>query len=95
MKFSSLKQFKDAIIEHSILNRRQLRFEKNDTLRVKVRCKETCEFMAYCSKVGRTHTYRLKTLIEKYTCGEYLITKIPGQTGLQLLWWTNSIAHQR
>ena len=95
MEFSSLKQFKDAIIEHSVLNGRQLRFQKNDTLRVRVRCKENCGFMAYCSKVGRTHTYRLKTLSEKHTCGRVLNKKMPGQSGLQMLWLTNSKTHQR
>ncbi|KAI5428840.1 hypothetical protein KIW84_033731 [Lathyrus oleraceus] len=36
MKFSSLKQFKDVILEHNVLNDMDVRFEKNDGSRCKV-----------------------------------------------------------
>ncbi|KAJ1395436.1 hypothetical protein SESBI_33394 [Sesbania bispinosa] len=35
MEFASLKEFKDAILEHSILNGKEVTFEKNDTVRVR------------------------------------------------------------
>ena len=95
MEFCSLKQFKDTVIEYLVLNGRQLRFQKNDTLRVRVRCKENCGFMAYCSKVGRTHTYRLKTLSEKHTCGRVLNNKNARSKWIADIMVENSKTHQR
>ncbi|KAJ1433698.1 Transposase, MuDR, plant [Sesbania bispinosa] len=69
MEFSSLKQFKDAILEHSMLNGRQIRYVKNDTVRVRVACSQSCEFTMLVSRVGRSTTYRVKTLVGRHTCG--------------------------
>lgn len=46
MEFSSLKQFKDAILEHNILNGRDARVEKNDANKCRVVCKdkEKCNY---------------------------------------------------
>lgn len=40
MEFSSLKQFKDAILEHNVLNGMDVRFEKNDANKCRVVCKD-------------------------------------------------------
>ncbi|KAJ1415929.1 Transposase, MuDR, plant [Sesbania bispinosa] len=75
MEFSSLKEFKDAILEHSVLNGREIIFEKNDKVRARVRCSQTCDFVALVSKVGGSSTYRMKTLNSTHTCGRVLNNK--------------------
>lgn len=40
MEFSSLRQFKDAILEHNVLNCREIKFVKNDLDRCRVVCKK-------------------------------------------------------
>lgn len=49
MDFSSLKQFKDAILEHSVLNCKKVKFVKNDQVYVRVVCEANCQFVAYVS----------------------------------------------
>ena len=75
MEFSSLQQFKDAILEHSVLNGRQIQFVKNDLVRVRVTCKAKCGFMVLVSQVGSDRTYRVKTLIAKHTYGKVFDNK--------------------
>jgi len=38
MEFSSLQEFKYAILEHFVLNGKQVKFVKNDAVRVRVKC---------------------------------------------------------
>lgn len=77
MEFSSLKQFKDAILEHNVLNGKQVKFRKNDADRVRVVCKsfDTCGYTALVSRVVRSHTFRVKTLVPKHTCGRVFDNK--------------------
>ncbi|KAI5431070.1 hypothetical protein KIW84_035289 [Lathyrus oleraceus] len=44
IKFSSFKQFKSVILEHNILNGRDVRFEKNDALRYNANYAHTISF---------------------------------------------------
>ncbi|RYR18127.1 hypothetical protein Ahy_B03g062755 [Arachis hypogaea] len=72
LEFKSLGQFKDAIREHALLNRRDIMYIKNDKVRCRVGCrgkKEKCKWMAFTSKVGGSNCFRLKTLNGKHTCG--------------------------
>ncbi|KAJ1436547.1 hypothetical protein SESBI_04158 [Sesbania bispinosa] len=41
----------------------------------KVKCKRDCQFTAFVSKVGRTSTYRMKTLVGRHTCGRIFNNK--------------------
>jgi hypothetical protein len=69
MEFNSLQEFKEAILEHSVLIGRQVKFVKNDATRVRVICKQKCNFVAFVSRVGKSTTYKMKTLKGKHTCG--------------------------
>ena len=40
MEFSSLKDFKQALMEHSVLNGKEVQFVKNDQKRVRAVCKK-------------------------------------------------------
>ena len=71
MEFATLQQFKDAILEHSVLNGKEIRFPKSDKDRVRAVCKKKkkCDYFIFVSRVGRTTTFRVKTMCPKHTCG--------------------------
>lgn len=71
LEFTSLAQFKEAIIEWNVLNGYEIKFEKNDKVRVRVICKDKkgiCGFLALVSKVGDKQTFRMKRWIDDHTC---------------------------
>ncbi|KAJ1380009.1 hypothetical protein SESBI_46390 [Sesbania bispinosa] len=43
--------------------------EENDRPRVRVAYSQNCEFTMLVSRVGRSTTYRVKTLVGRHTCG--------------------------
>ncbi|KAK7259984.1 hypothetical protein RIF29_25648 [Crotalaria pallida] len=75
LEFTSLAVFKQAILEHSVLNGKSVKFVKNDKERVRVACKSDCGFVAYVARVGDSHTFRLKTLQPKHRCGRVFDNK--------------------
>lgn len=80
--FSSMKEFKKAFLEHAVLNGRQLKIFKNDSLRVRMRCKqEGCTFIILCSKVTNKQTCRVQTLVDGHRCGRVFDKKIWVQMG--------------
>ncbi|GAU09980.1 hypothetical protein TSUD_391720 [Trifolium subterraneum] len=70
MEFSSLDQFKKAVLKKNVLIGRQIKFAKNDANRVRAVCKskDTCSYSVFVSRVGRTHTFRVKSLTQKHDC---------------------------
>ncbi|XP_014521871.1 uncharacterized protein LOC106778429 [Vigna radiata var. radiata] len=68
MKFKSLKDFKSALQEHSVLNGKEVKFVNNDLKRVRAICKKGCGFVIMPSKVGSSQTIRVKTLV-RHKCG--------------------------
>lgn len=72
VEFSSTKEFKEAIIEWTVLNGYEIKFVKNDLIRCRVVCKkrekDDCMFLALCSQVNGQHTYRIKTWDGDHTC---------------------------
>lgn len=61
MKFSSLKQFKKVVLEHNVLNGREVRFDKNDGNRCMVVCKDkqNCDYIVLCNRVLRTTSFKI------------------------------------
>lgn len=72
MEFNSLVEFKDSIIEWSVLNESEVRFVKNDSDKVRVECKAKCGFVGLCEKFGGKHTYIIKRWDEDHTCARVL-----------------------
>ncbi|XP_014494665.1 uncharacterized protein LOC106756666 [Vigna radiata var. radiata] len=68
MEFKSLKDFKSALQENSVLNGKEVKFVKNDLKRVRAVCKKGCGFLIMASKVGSSQTFRVKTLVG-HNCG--------------------------
>ena len=69
MDFCSLQEFKEIIVDHSIMNGREVVFQPNDKVRERAKCKEKRRYEIFCNKVGRSHTYRIKTYKPKHHCG--------------------------
>ncbi|XP_028800388.1 uncharacterized protein LOC114755691 [Neltuma alba] len=69
MEFTSIKQFKDALKEHSLLNGYVFDYVKNDKERCRVKCKSKCGWLMFVSKEADSSTYRLKTLNPKHAWG--------------------------
>ncbi|KAL4315804.1 hypothetical protein AHAS_Ahas15G0221700 [Arachis hypogaea] len=90
LEFKSLAQFKDAIREHALLNRRDVRYMKNDKVRCRVGCrgkKEKFRWMAFVSKVGGFDYFRLKTLNGKHTCGQNTVDKYMANISVTKAYW--------
>ncbi|XP_004496851.1 uncharacterized protein [Cicer arietinum] len=59
---------------YAIHNGRDLKFIKNDKLRVRVKCKEGCEWFAYCAKLPDEDTWQLRKLVDTHSCNrEYKV----------------------
>ncbi|WVZ11944.1 hypothetical protein V8G54_016474 [Vigna mungo] len=81
MEFGSLKDFKNALMEHSVLNGKEIKFVKNDLTRVRAECKKKCGFLIMASKVGGKETFRVKTLVGRQRCG-----RVFGNTSASVNW---------
>jgi hypothetical protein len=68
-RFSSKKEFKEAISNYSVCNAKDLKFLKNDKTRVRVGCKDGCPWVALCSKIPEEDTWQLRKLDDNHTCG--------------------------
>ncbi|XP_058756512.1 uncharacterized protein LOC131629754 [Vicia villosa] len=51
MYFTFKRNIKDAVISYAIQNGRNLKFIKNDKTRLRVRCKDGCQWELYCAKL--------------------------------------------
>jgi len=69
MEFCLPKEFKQALKEYSVLHGREIMFVKNDDIRMRAVCKKKCGFLILYSKVGGSHTFRVKTLVDSHACG--------------------------
>ncbi|KAL5134453.1 hypothetical protein HKD37_03G007611 [Glycine soja] len=66
MDFCSLHEFKEVIVDHSIMNRREV---------AKAKCKDKYGYEIFCSKIGRSHTYKIKTFRPKHHYGRVFSNK--------------------
>jgi MuDR family transposase len=69
MVFDSFKAFKEAVIEYAIKERKNIRFERNDTTRVKAVCKKDCMWSIWVSRLrNETENVQVKTFNSSHTC---------------------------
>ncbi|XP_058734332.1 uncharacterized protein LOC131606064 [Vicia villosa] len=66
--FRSKDDFKEAITSYAVQSGRNMRFTKNDKVRVRVKCKDGCQWEAYCAKLPNEETWQLRKLVEKHEC---------------------------
>ena len=55
--FASKQEFQDAMRTYAIHSGRQLKFKKSDKVRVRVACKPTCPWNAFCAKIPNQETW--------------------------------------
>ena len=78
MEFATVTILRNAIREYFIEGDREYVFIANDSNRVRVKCKgANCEWMLFASIVNKTNgkTMRVKTLVDKHSCGIVLDNK--------------------
>jgi len=68
LEFKSLAEFKETITKWNVLNGYEIKFVKNDKIRVRVVCNGKCGFLALVSQVGDKHTFRMKRWYGDHTC---------------------------
>ncbi|XP_058746694.1 uncharacterized protein LOC131619636 [Vicia villosa] len=66
--FSSKDDFKEAITSYAVHSGRNLKFTKNDNVRVRVKCKDGCDWEAYCAKSSREETWQLRKVNDVHSC---------------------------
>ncbi|KAJ1703320.1 hypothetical protein LUZ63_003099 [Rhynchospora breviuscula] len=69
MVFGSFEEFKKAVKEYAIKQRRNIHFKKNDTIRVNAVCKDDCPWNIWVSHMGNgTENIQVKTYNPSHTC---------------------------
>jgi hypothetical protein len=66
--FQSVEQLRTAIREHSCKHRKNIKFPKNDKIRVLARCEDGCPWEIYASLDSRTKALMVKRYQHKHTC---------------------------
>ena len=67
MRFSNATTTKESIIQYGLTMGVTLKYVKNDSTRVKVKCAEDrCPFVFLVSKYGSNSILVIKTLVEEY-----------------------------
>lgn len=74
MIFSDREALKEAIKQYGRRNRYNLKFVRNEKLRVKAICKEKCTWVLWGSKMSRSdksdNTWQIKTYNSEHTCSK-------------------------
>ena len=50
--FWSLQEFKEEIVDHFIMNEREVVFQPNDKVRARAKCKEKCGYGIFAARWG-------------------------------------------
>ncbi|XP_060212303.1 uncharacterized protein LOC132639941 [Lycium barbarum] len=66
--FQNVKEFREALTKYALKKGVQLDKKKNDTRRVRVKCKEGCPWMIYASKESRSTNFTVKTYNPRHKC---------------------------
>lgn len=74
--FSTKIYFNEAITTFVVQSDRNLKFKKNDKQRVRVICKEGCEWEAYCANSPKEKTWQPRKVINNHTCSRDYNVKI-------------------
>ncbi|KAI3440269.1 uncharacterized protein J3R85_003895 [Psidium guajava] len=69
MKFDDGRQFKDALKKYSVVERREIKFIKNERKFVRAKCAdENCSWKISASFDARSGSFHVKTYHEEHTC---------------------------
>ncbi|KAI8546526.1 hypothetical protein RHMOL_Rhmol07G0125100 [Rhododendron molle] len=98
MIFKHRAQFAGAIRHHSILQEREIRFTKNETTRVRAKCKVVidpedgtkkfeCPWTIFASDIGKDKTLQVKTYVPKHTCGRIWRNKLINSSWVAMMYF--------
>ena len=73
-QFTSVVIFRLAVKIQAIMDGRDVYFTKNDTNRVRVKCRG-CGWEIFGSKMQRESTFQIKTLSDEHSCGRVFHNK--------------------
>ncbi|KAL2533370.1 Uncharacterized protein Adt_06721 [Abeliophyllum distichum] len=68
MIFETVQVLRAALVEYSIKNGRPLHYVKNDTTRVRMRCKHPCPWEIYAAVQEDKLTFKVNKLVDNHTC---------------------------
>ncbi|CAN1131398.1 hypothetical protein LINPERHAP2_LOCUS6379, partial [Linum perenne] len=75
MTFTSLNEARTAVIKHSIKERRDVKYVKNESYRIRLKCKfENCSWLFFVSLNKRFNLWQLKQYKE-HVCPEHYMNK--------------------
>jgi len=68
-----------------VLNDREVKFTKNDDVRVRAICKRKCGFLILCNKVGGSQTFQSRPCLIPIIVAEFLLTRMQTRNGFPKL----------
>ncbi|KAL8112935.1 hypothetical protein AgCh_020304 [Apium graveolens] len=68
MKFGSMEEFRDAVRQYGIRDRKGIQFVTSDSKRCQVCCEADCKFYIWCSKDKDGENCTIKTLVNEHNC---------------------------
>lgn len=66
MVFNLSDDFRQAVRAYVIKNGKQIRFPTNEKQKLRVVCKDGCDWVIYASMVQGEHTIQVKTFVDKH-----------------------------
>lgn len=83
MKFSSKKEFKDAVIQYALAERRVINFTKDESHRVRAKCDwATCPWYCLLSLTTRSESWQINSFTAEHTCPQRKKTSLSLQEEL-------------
>ncbi|XP_022845262.1 uncharacterized protein LOC111368254 [Olea europaea var. sylvestris] len=67
MKFDNVKILRNAVVQYSVKNFRQLRYVKNMRTQLRVRCQDNCPWVLYAYQQP-DKSFRISTLVDEHAC---------------------------
>lgn len=67
MKFDNVKILRNAVVQYSVKNSRQLRYVKNMRTQLRVRCQDNCPWVLYAYQ-QLDKSSRIITFVDEHTC---------------------------
>ena len=74
--FSTKEDIKEAVTSYAVQSGRNLKYIKNDKIRVRVRCKDGCEWEGYWAKLDVEDTWQLRKVVDTHSCSREYNVKL-------------------
>ena len=68
MKFGTMEEFRKAVIDYGIAERRAVQYSHNDIYRCQVVCEKNCPFYIWCKRIRGEETVQIRTLVDEHLC---------------------------